>query len=228
MENEFMWVDLLISPDVVPHHVSYAFLAAFILIGIALLLRGSMTLVPGKVQNVMEVFIDGMLDLSENTIGHKWGTTFFPYICTLFLFILICNFMGLIPGLTSPTSHLNMTLALALPVFLLYQFFGFKVHGISYLRHFMGPIQSLPALPLMVLMFVIEVISHLARPVTLSVRLFGNMTAKHLLLAVLAILVPVVVPTTILILGVLVCFVQAVVFALLTTIYIAGAVGEAH
>lgn len=226
--HEFMWMDLIISPDVVPHHVTYAFLAAFLLIGLSLMIRSSMGLVPGRVQNVLEVFVEGMLNLAEDTIGHTWGRAFFPFICTLFLFILVGNFMGLVPGFISPTSHLNMTVALALPVFFLYQFFGFKVHGISYLRHFMGPIQSVPALPLMALMFVIEIISHLARPLTLSVRLFGNMTAKHLLLIVLGILLPAVVPTGILILGVLVSFVQAVVFALLTTIYIAGAVGEAH
>jgi F-type H+-transporting ATPase subunit a len=136
--------------------------------------------------------------------------------------------MGLIPGFASPTSNINTNAAMAIPVFLATHFYGIRVHGFKYLNHFLGPIRSLAALPLMILMFIIEVIGHLVRPVTLSVRLFGNMVAKHIILAVLAGLAPLLIPTLILALGTLVSFIQAFVFTLLATLYLAGAVEEAH
>jgi F-type H+-transporting ATPase subunit a len=144
------------------------------------------------------------------------------------MYIAVCNFMGLIPGFSSPTSNINMTASMAVPVFLATHYYGMKVHGIGYVKHFLGPMRTLAALPLMVLMFFVESVSHLARPVTLSVRLFGNMIAKHFLLLVLGFLVPWFVPVAVLALGVLVSVVQALVFALLTTMYLAGAVEEAH
>ncbi len=219
MHEEFIWLDFI----PVPHFVSYAFLASFILIGTALMLRGGMSLVPRGVQNFVEVLAEAMLNLAEETIGEDWGRVFFPFIATIFMFILVSNFMGLIPGFISPTGNINMTAAMALPVFFLYQAVGIKLHGMSYIKHFMGPVIFLAPL-----MFVVEVLSHLARPLTLSVRLFGNMFAKHTLLGVLAVMVPIVVPTLVLGLGVLVSFVQAFVFALLTTLYLAGSVEEAH
>ncbi len=219
MHEEFIWLDFI----PVPHFVSYAFLASFILIGTALVLRGGMALVPRGVQNFVEVLAEAMLNLAQETIGEDWGRTFFPFIATLFMFILVSNFMGLIPGFISPTGNINMTAAMALPVFILYQAVGIKLHGFSYIKHFMGPVIFLAPL-----MLVVEVLSHMARPLTLSVRLFGNMFAKHTLLGVLAVMVPMVVPSLVLGLGVLVSFVQAFVFALLTTLYLAGSVEEAH
>jgi F-type H+-transporting ATPase subunit a len=121
-----------------------------------------------------------------------------------------------------------MTASMAVPVFFATHYFGLRIHGLSYIKHFLGPIRSIAALPLMLLMFVIEGIGHLVRPITLSVRLFGNMMAKHILLGVLAILAPWIVPTLILALGTLVSVIQAFVFALLATLYLAGAVEEAH
>ena len=187
-----------------------------------------MSLVPKGVQNAMETIAEAMLNLCDENIGHKWGQFFFPLIGTIFMYILLCNFFGLIPGFFSPTANINMTASMAVPVFLIYQFFGFKVHGVGYIKHFLGPMRSLAALPLMMLMFAIELISHFARPLTLSVRLFGNMIAKHIILIVLALMVPLFVPIAILGLGVLVSIVQAFVFTLLATLYIAGAVEEAH
>ena len=225
MHEEFMWLDFIIDPHLVPHFVSYAFLASFILIGVSLMLRGRMALVPRGVQNLVEVLAEAMLNLAEETIGERWGRTFFPFIATLFMFILTCNVMGLIPGFTSATSNLNMTAAMALPVFFLYQSIGFKMHGLGYIKHFLGPVIFLAPL-----MFIVEVLSHFARPLTLSVRLFGNMFAKHMLLMVLGSIVftKFFIPSGVLVLGVLVSFVQAFVFALLTTLYLAGAVEEAH
>jgi F-type H+-transporting ATPase subunit a len=218
-----MFMDLIIDPHVVPHYVTYAFLASIILIAVALYLRSRLTLVPRGVQNVMELIVQGMHKLSVDTIGEHWGRPFFPLIATVFTYILVCNFMGLIPGFTSATSNLNATASMAVPVFLATHYYGIKVHGAKYIKHFLGPLPLLAPL-----MLVVELLSHVARPVTLSVRLFGNMTAKHQLLIVLGILVPLAAPVPVLILGVLVSVVQAFVFALLTTLYLAGAVEEAH
>lgn len=216
-------MDLIVNPHVVPHFVSYAFLASFILIGVALAIRGSLALVPRGLQNFVEVLVDALLNLAEENIGHKWGKYFFPLIATIGLYILVCNFMGLIPGFTAPTSNINTTASMAVPVFLATHVYGIRVHGVRYIKHFLGPIVWLAPM-----MFIIEFIGHLVRPITLSVRLFGNMIAKHMILFALALLAPVIVPVAILGLGVLVSLIQAFVFVLLTALYLAGAVEEAH
>jgi F-type H+-transporting ATPase subunit a len=144
------------------------------------------------------------------------------------MYIFVCNFLGLIPGFEAPTSNINMTASMAIPVFLATHYYGIKINGFGYIKHFVGPMRSIVALPLMILMFFIELIGHLARPLTLSVRLFGNMIAKHKILLILGILAPAIVPTAVLGLGVLVSIIQAFVFVLLTTLYLAGAVEEAH
>lgn len=226
--HETLLMDAIISPEVIPHNVSHAILASLILIVIALVIRPSIRLVPKGTQNFFEVMTDAMLKLVEDNIGHHWGKTLFPFICTIFMFILLCNLMGLVPGFMTPTSNVNTNAAMAVPVFLATHYYGIRIHGIKYINHFLGPMRSIAALPLMILMFIVEFIGHIARPLTLTVRLFGNMTAKHILLLVLAVLAPWVIPTAILALGVLVGVVQALVFALLSTLYLAGAVEEAH
>jgi F-type H+-transporting ATPase subunit a len=223
VQEEALLMDLIVSPHVVPHYVSYAFLASLILIGVSLAIRGSLALVPKGLQNFMEVLVDALLNLAEENIGHKWGKYFFPLIGTIGLYILVCNFMGLIPGFTAPTSNINTTASMAVPVFLATHVYGIRVHGIKYIKHFLGPIVWLAPM-----MFIIEFIGHLVRPITLSVRLFGNMIAKHMILFALALLAPVIVPVAILGLGVLVSLIQAFVFVLLTALYLAGAVEEAH
>ncbi len=228
MHEEKLLMDIFFNPEVVPHFVSYAFLASIILIVLALIVRGSLKLIPQGTQNVMETIIEALLNLAEENIGHHWARPLFPLIATLALFIAICNFMGLIPAFMSPTANINTNAAMAIPVFLATHVYGVWVHGFGYIKHFLGPIRSILALPLMILMFVIEFIGHIARPLTLSVRLFGNMSAKHYIIGVLAILSPAVVPVVILVLGVLVSVIQAFVFTLLTALYLAGAVEEAH
>ena len=228
MHEEKLLMDLFINVKTVPHYVSYAFLASLILMATAFMVNRSLKLVPTGLQNFMEAIAEGILNLCEENIGHHWAKHLFPLIGTIALYIAVCNFMGLIPGFYSPTSNINNNIALAVPVFLATHVYGLRVHGIGYLKHFLGPIRSLPGLPLMILMFIIEGIGHLVRPVTLSVRLFGNMVAKHIILLVLAGLSPWLVPTLILALGTLVSIIQAFVFTLLTTLYLAGAVEEAH
>lgn len=212
---------------IVPKHVFYAWIAIIFLLVVAYIVRGAMNLVPRGVQNVTEVVAEFFLDLSETSIGHM-GHHFFPLIATLGMYILVGNLMGLIPGFEAPTGNINMTAAMAIPVFFATHYYGIKIHKFGYIKHFVGPMRSIIALPLMILMFFIEVIGHIARPLTLSVRLFGNMAAKHEILLILGFLSPWIIPTAILGLGVLVSVIQAFVFVLLTTLYLAGAVEEAH
>lgn len=210
-----------------PTEVAFSWIATVIILLVAYAASRSIKMVPTGAQNLVEVLMEFFLDMVETSIG-QMGRVFFPFVATLGIYILVGNLLGLVPGGNAPTSSLNTTVALALPVFFLTHYYGIKIHKFSYIKHFVGPIRSLPALPLMILMFVIEVIGHLARPLTLSVRLFGNMVAKHKIILILLILSPAVVPTAILALGVLVSVIQAFVFVLLTTLYLAGAVEEAH
>jgi len=212
----------------VPSFVTYSWLATAILIIVALLVRKSIKMVPTGVQNVVEAVVEALYNLCEDVIGKHWARAHFPLIGTLGIYILLCNYMGLIPGFDSPTANINTTAACAIPVFFATHYYGIKVHKAKYINHFLGPIRSVFALPLMIMMFFIELIGHFVRPLTLSVRLFGNMVAKHILLIVLGILAPAIIPITILGLGVLVGLVQAFVFVLLSAMYLAGAVEEAH
>jgi len=221
--HEVLLMDAIIDPGKVPHNVTYAILASGILIASALVVKRSLRMVPTGFQNFIEVIVEAFLKLAEENLGHDWGKKFIPLIGTLFMFILLCNFMGLIPGFASPTSDINTNAAMAIPVFLATHFYGLRAHGLGYIKHFMGPIWWLSPL-----MIVIELIGHLVRPLTLSVRLFGNMVAKHIILGVLAMLVPLFIPILILGLGTLVSLIQAFVFVLLTTLYLAGAVEEGH
>jgi F-type H+-transporting ATPase subunit a len=228
MHEEKLLMDIFINSETVPHFVSYAFLASIILIIISLIVRKTIQLVPRGTQNFMEAIVEAILGLCEENIGHNWARPLFPLIGTIALFILVCNIMGLIPGFASPTSNVNTNAAMAIPVFLATHFLGIREHGFGYIKHFLGPMRSIAALPLMILMFFIETISHLVRPLTLTVRLFGNMTGKHYILLVLGIISPAIFPVAILLLGVLVSVLQAFVFTLLSTLYLAGAVEEAH
>lgn len=226
--EEVLLMDAIIKPEVIPHNVTHAFLVSIILIVLALMVKGSLKLVPKGLQNFIEFIVEQVFKLVDDTIGHHYSRQLFPFIGTIFFFILFCNLMGLVPGFTAATANVNTNASMAIPVFLLYHYFGIKVHGVKYVNQFLGPIRTLAGIPLMILMFPIEIIGHCVRPLTLTVRLFGNMTGKHVLLLVLAIISPWFIPTVILGLGLLVSVVQALVFTLLTICYFGGAVEEAH
>ncbi len=211
----------------IPSYVAFSLLGTILIVIFALMVKSSLKLVPTGAQSFMEVIAEFLLDLVDTSIGHM-GRYFFPLVATLFIYILVGNCLGLIPGFEAPTGNLNTTAALAIPVFLATHYYGIKIHKAGYLKHFVGPIRSVAALPLMILMLFIELVGHLARPLTLSVRLFGNMMAKHMLLMILATMAPWIVPIPILTLGVLVSVVQALVFTLLAALYLAGSVEEAH
>jgi F-type H+-transporting ATPase subunit a len=203
-------------------HVTYTWLVMLILIALAFLASRSIKTIPTGLQNFMEVVVTGVENLIDETMGHK-GRAYFPLIATFALFILTSNLIALIPGFYPPTANLNTNAALALTVFAMTHIIGFKEHGIGYLKHFMGPI-----LVLAPLMFIIEIIGHLARPLSLSLRLFGNMYGHEIVLMIFFALVPFLLPIPMMLMGVLVALIQTFVFTLLAMIYIAGALEEAH
>jgi F-type H+-transporting ATPase subunit a len=220
--NEGPMILETLAPNV-PVQVSYAWLAMAILIGLSLAARFSLKkTAPTGVQNLLETIVSGLENFIVDIMGPE-GRHYLSLIGTLFLFILVCNLEGLIPGFDSPTANINTTLALALVTFTATHYIGIKRHGFAYVKHFMGPMWALAPL-----MLPIELISHFARVMSLTFRLFGNMVAKHKLLLVLALLAPYIAPVPILGLGLLVSFVQALVFALLTMLYLSGSVEAAH
>jgi F-type H+-transporting ATPase subunit a len=236
----------------IPDHVTYTWLVMLILTTVAFVASRNIQLVPRGVQNFLEVVIEQFTQLIDDVIGHE-GRRYLPLIATLGLFILVGNLMGLVPGFSGPTTNLNTTAACAIVTFFAYHYIGIRRQGaVRYLKHFMGPVPALA--PLMV---PIEIISHLARPLSLTLRLFGNMTGGHILLAIIFFLMGldgligwalggsvagvivggiggiVMVAFTVGFLyplKILVSFLQAFIFVMLTMLYIAAAVeeGEHH
>ena len=211
-----------LSNHVIPSHVMYAWFVMTLLILCGFLATRRLDIYPGKFQNAMEVVIGGFDSLITDTMGHE-GRKFFPLIATIGFFILVSNLLGLVPGFESPTANLNTNASMAITVFLLTHIIGIKVHGVKYVKQFMGPVWWL--VPLMV---PIEIVSHLVRPLSLTVRLFGNIEGGHIVVAVLFLLAPFLVPMPILILKVLISVIQTLVFMILSMIYIVGAMEEAH
>ncbi len=203
-------------------HVTYTWVIMLLFFAMALALRGSYKMIPSGFQNVIETIVVELAQFVDSILG-KDGRKFFPLIGTLGFFIFCGNLMGLIPGAVSPTANLNTNIAMALTVFVLYQAVGVYKHGFGYIKHFLGPVWWL--IPLM---FPIEVISHLARPVTLAVRLFGNVRGDDLVILVLGFLVPVFIPMPMIALTFCLGMLQTLVFMLLSMVYLAGALEEAH
>lgn len=209
----------------IPGIPDYVTLTVFVIIFLTLLARmmlKNISLVPGGIQNVFEITVSGLDGMVTEIMGEK-GKPYFPLIATLAFFIFVSNMLGLIPGFMPPTANLNTTAACAVIVFLLTHVIGLKEHGLGYIKHFTGPVWWLSPL-----MLPIEIVGHLARPLSLSLRLFGNMTGHELVVLVLMFLVPVFVPVVMSIMGLLVAFIQAFVFALLAMIYLSGSLEEAH
>ena len=234
----------------VPDHVTYTWVVMVILAGLALVASRRLELVPRGLQNFMEIVLEQFLTLIDDVLGHE-GRRYLPLLATLGLFIVTSNLIGLVPGLVAPTASLNTTAACALIVFFAYHWIGIRKQGIrAYARHFMGPVVWLAWL-----MIPIEIVSHMARPLSLSLRLFGNMTGGHILLAVFfflmgfdgmlgwalsgslggillgapAALIMVVFTVGFLYpLKILVAFLQAFIFVMLSMLYIAGAIEEAE
>jgi len=168
--------------------------------------------------------IDFLLDLFTSMMGSREkAKRYFPLLGTSFMFILFGNLLGLIPGFLSPTGNFNTTVACALVIFVMYNFYGFKENGVAYLKRFAGPIIYIAPL-----MIVIEIISHLVRPLSLSLRLFWNMTGDHLVLGIFTNLTHFVVPALFIALGIFISFLQAFIFTVLSAIYISLSTAHEH
>ena len=205
------------------NHVIHSWFVMIVLLVGGFLLVRSIKPVPGKGQNLVELIVGGLENFMVDITGPE-GRTFFPYIATIFLYILLSNLLGLVPGFYSPTANLNTTLSMAICTFILTHAIGIKYHGVKYVRHFLGPVWALAPL-----MLVIELIGHFARIMSLSIRLFGNIFGKEKVLGILFGLAGfALVPLPILFLGILVSFIQALVFMLLSIVYFTGAMEEAH
>jgi F-type H+-transporting ATPase subunit a len=177
-----------------------------------------------NLRNLFEMFTDAILGIAEGVMGEKNAKRFLPLIGTLAFFIFFSNSLALIPGFAPPTATLKTNVALALTVFVLTHAYGVKEHGLAYFKHFLGPVIWLAPL-----MLPIELVSHIARPLSLSLRLLGNIAADHKVVSAFFFLVPLFVPVPFLILGVMVVIVQTLVFCLLSMVYIQGAVAhEGH
>ena len=204
-------------------HVIYSWFVMLLLIVFAVLATRKIEMIPTKAQNFFEIVISGMEEFMVDVTGEE-GRWFFPIIATIFIYIATCNLLGLVPGFYPPTASINTTAACAIPVFLFTHFIGIKYHGIKYIKHFLGPVWWL--IPII---FPIEVIGHLARILSLSFRLFGNITGHELVLAILFMLAGAFfAPLPIMAMGIFVALVQAFVFFLLSIMYFAGAMEEAH
>ena len=203
--------------------VVYSWFVMILLIVLAFLAVRKIDMIPSKAQNVFEIMISGMEEFMVDITGEE-GRKFFPLIATVFLYIAACNLLGLIPGFYPPTASINTTLSCALTVVIFTHVIGVKFHGAKYIKHFLGPVWWLSPLILL-----IELIGHLARILSLSIRLFGNITGHELVLGILFLLAgAALAPLPIMALGIFVALLQAFVFFLLSIIYFAGAMEEAH
>ncbi|TXD43501.1 F0F1 ATP synthase subunit A [Lujinxingia vulgaris] len=227
--------DPLLNPagTVTATHVVFTGVLVVLITVLALIARRKYSnrdeaLVPvGKfsVTGFFEVLFDAVMGMMSDLMGEKAAKKFFPLIASLAVYIYLGNLMGLVVGFAPPTSNLNTGLACAIVVFLVYNVSGFMEQGMGYIKHFMGPILLLAPL-----IFIIELVGHAFRPVSLSVRLTGNMTGDHMVLGVFGDLasgmfsIPILIPVPFLFLGLLVCTIQALVFCLLSSIYIALAI----
>jgi F-type H+-transporting ATPase subunit a len=219
----WLGVKYLPAEKVIPDHVVFAILVfGFSAICFPLMRRSFSMEKPGKVQQLLELSVEYLNSQMEEIIGHG-GKRFLPMVGTLGFFILFMNLIGLIPGFSSPTSNINVTAGCAITVFLYYNYVGIKKTGWRYVKHFLGPVWWLSEL-----MLPIEIISHLARPFSLSVRLFANIFGEDLIIMVFFSLFPLFLPLPIMGLALFTSLLQAFIFMVLAMVYLQGAVGEEH
>jgi F-type H+-transporting ATPase subunit a len=244
LASEFSWFSFLPSlpgvegegTNLVPFY--HSCLAALLILVVALLARLALNrrlasakdsrdaLVPDadlKPRNLMELYTEFIYGICRNELGDL-APKFFPLIAAIFLYILVCNLMGLVPGFIPSTGHIETNIGIAVIVFVVFNIAGLARNGIGYLKHLAGPVLWLAPL-----IFIIETIGLLARPATLSLRLYGNMFGDHTVLSIFMYELPEQlglgflaygIPVIFLGLGTFVCVVQAFVFSLLTVVYI--------
>jgi F-type H+-transporting ATPase subunit a len=250
MHHPFTWHVLLPEglQHVVGEHTFFAIIAGLVLLLFAIKARAALILAKDPVipvaelgpRNVAELLVQLVVSQSDAIIG-KQGRKYVPFFATFFFFILFSNLSGLLPGFAPPTGNLNTTLGLALVSFIGYNVIGAREQGLNYLNHFFGPMTSLPGksivakiafLPVLLIsvmfFFILEAFSHGFRPVSLSLRLFGNMMGDHQVIEAFIGLTKLVVPVAFYLMGTLVSVIQAFVFTLLSMIYVALAVSHGH
>ena len=250
MEHPYTWYNAL--PGGLQHlfgdHTFFAVVAGLLLILFAIKARGALAKASDPVvpaaelgsRNIAELIVQLIVSQSDAIIG-KAGRKYVPFYGTFFFFILLSNLLGLLPGFGAPTANLNTTIGLALCSFIGYNVIGVREQGVSYFKHFVGPMTSLPGggivsklafLPVLLLsvvfFFILELFSHGFRPVSLSLRLFGNMMGDHEVIGAFISLTKLVVPVAFYLMGTLVSLIQAFVFTLLSMIYVALAVSHGH
>lgn len=212
---------------IVPDYLVMAVLVVLFVTVICLILRTRLSVEnPGKLQIVLEDAVTALNGMLEANIGHN-GSRYLPLVGGVGIFILVGNLMGLVPGLMAPTSNINVTLGCALTVWVYYHIQGVKEQGLlAYLKHFAAP----PGAPLFIapIMLPIEIISHLSRVLSLSLRLFGNIFGEELVIMILASIVPFIVPLPMMFLAIITGSLQAFIFVMLTMIYLAGATATEH
>jgi F-type H+-transporting ATPase subunit a len=230
MEHGFTWVEALPGLSQLPAHTATALVVAVLVLLVARAARRGLDqakdpAVPdGRLtaRELIERVTGFIADLAESVIGHG-ATQYVPFFGSLFLFILFSNLIGLVPGFVPPTDNLNTTFGLAAVSFVVYNYYGFREHGAKYGNQFLGPVLWLAPL-----MIVVELFSHAFRPISLALRLYGNMFADHLVLGIFTELTKVVIPVIFYTLGAFVSVVQAFVFTILTMVYVALAVSHDH
>lgn len=234
MEHPFTWYEFLQSflhrLSFIPEPTFNAMVVILLLLALAFgfrraVARAADPAIPDdrlSARNLLELLVEIVVGLSDSIIGKK-GRKYVSLFGSLFLFILIANLLGLVPGFTPPTSSFFSNLALGLVVFVAYHYFGVRANGAHYFKQFMGPVLLLSPL-----FIIIEVFSHAFRPISLSIRLYGNMFGDHLVLEIFSDLTKLVIPVVFYVLGTLVSVIQASVFTILTVIYVAMAISHEH
>lgn len=200
--------------------VTHVLLSAIIALVLAKMATKSLRMVPTGTQNIMEAYLQGIVAMGRDVIGETNAKRYLPLVATIGIFVFIGNVLGIIPGFESPTGNINMTLTLAIIVFVYYNFEGIRKNGVvHYFAHFAGPVKWLAPL-----MFPIEIVSHISRIISLSFRLFGNIKGDDLFLWVLLMLAPWFVPLPAFVLLAFSAILQTFIFMILTYVYLAGAV----
>ncbi|MEJ2500295.1 MAG: F0F1 ATP synthase subunit A [Campylobacterales bacterium] len=200
--------------------MSHMLLTALIVIMLAKMATKNLKVVPAGTQNLMEAYLQGVAAMGTDVMGREKAMRYLPLVATLGLFIGIANLIGVIPGFEAPSAFLDFTLALALIVFIYYNFEGIRRNGVvEYFKHFMGPVWWLAWL-----MFPIEIVSHISRIVSLSFRLFGNVKGDDMFLMVMLMLAPWLLPMIPFALLSFMALLQAFIFMMLTYVYLGGAV----
>lgn len=232
------WHSLIPGINQMPAHTFHALLAMIIIIAFAWRATSQLEearakgthLLPDQgltARNIAEIFVGGIDSLIHGVLGDR-GRAYVAMFGTFFIFIFVCNVMGLVPGFTPATGDFNITFALGVASFIGFTAIGIRKQGLgNYLKHFAGPIWWLAPL-----LFPIEIIGNLVRPVSLGMRLFGNMTGDHLVLEIFTDLTKLIIPVIFYFLGAFVSLIQAFVFTLLSAVYVSLALGhddhEAH